>query len=159
MKVNLNKITFHATIYFHHFEFKVGRFYHIVVFSAPRRAMEDTKLGEYDIPKNTTVIMALNTVTKDQEYWGDPEVFRPERFINENGTGITKTERFVAFGQGRRKCPGEILARAGVFTMFVGIMQKYRLELPPGAVVPSTKPMPGLLLSAQPYKALFRRRQ
>lgn len=121
--------------------------------------MEDTKLGEYDIPKNTTVIMSLNTVLKDEDYWGDPEIFRPERFINENGTGITKTERFVAFGQGRRKCPGEILARAGLFTMFVGIMQKYRVELPPGEPMPSTIPNPGLILTSKPYKALFIQRK
>lgn len=102
--------------------------------------------------------MALNTVLKDEEYWGDPHIFRPERFIDENGSGITKTERFVAFGQGRRMCPGVALARASLFTLFVGIMQKYRLELPPGEPVPSTITHPGLILTPKPYKTLFRKR-
>lgn len=136
-------------------QFQIGRFFHITVFSGPRRALRDTQLGEYDIPKDTTVIMALNTVLRDEEYWGDPDVFRPERFIDETGTKIVKTERFVAFGQGRRKCLGETLARAGLFTMFVGIMQKYRVVLPPGELPPTTKTLPGLILSPKPYKALF----
>lgn len=103
--------------------------------------------------------MALNTVHKDEDYWGDPDVFRPERFINENGNGIANTERFIAFGQGHRKCPGEKLERAGLFTMFVGIMQKYRLKLPPGEEMPSTKLMTGLIFSPKPYKALFIKRE
>jgi methyl farnesoate epoxidase/farnesoate epoxidase len=36
----------------------------------------------------------------DRKHWGDPEVFRPERFLNEHG-GIVQDDWFVPFGFGK----------------------------------------------------------
>ena len=35
----------------------------------------------------------------DPEYWKDPDVFRPERFISEDGK-LKREERFIPFGKG-----------------------------------------------------------
>lgn len=136
---------------------EVARFFHIVPISGPRRALKSTKLGGYTIPKNTTILIGLRTVQMDKEYWGDPEAFRPERFLDENNK-IINLERFVAFGQGRRRCLGENLARACLFTFFVGIMQKFRLEECHYCEKPSLKTLPGIVLTPQPYKVLFKTR-
>lgn len=136
---------------------EVARFFHIVPISGPRRALKQTKLGGYTIPKNTTILIGLRTVQMDREYWTDPEVFRPERFLDENNK-ITNLERFVAFGQGRRRCLGENLARACLFTFFVGILQKFRLEKSPDSKNPTLKTLPGIVLTPQPYKVLFKKR-
>lgn len=93
----------------------------------------------------------------DANYWRDPDVFRPERFLDENQK-ISNIERFVAFGQGHRRCLGENLARGCLFTFFVGIMQKYRIELPDNEPMPSLDTLPGLVLSPQPYKVRFIKR-
>lgn len=126
--------------------------------SGPRRALETTTLGGYTIPKNTTILIGLHSVQKDNSYWNDPDDFRPERFLDENQK-IANTERFVAFGQGRRRCLGENLARGCLFTFFVGIMQKYRLKLPAGNALPSVQTMPGIVLSPQQYKVVFVKRE
>lgn len=42
----------------------------------------------------------LYSVHMDPEYWGDPENFRPERFINADGT-FRKDERMIPFGKGK----------------------------------------------------------
>ena len=36
----------------------------------------------------------------DRKHWGDPEVFRPNRFLNEHG-GILQDDWFVPFGFGK----------------------------------------------------------
>lgn len=45
------------------------------------------------------VMNNLYSVHMDPEYWGDPENFRPERFINADGT-FRKDERMIPFGKG-----------------------------------------------------------
>jgi methyl farnesoate epoxidase/farnesoate epoxidase len=42
----------------------------------------------------------LSSVLLDPEYWGDPEVFRPERFLDSEGN-LVKEERFIPFGLGK----------------------------------------------------------
>ena len=36
----------------------------------------------------------------DGDYWGDPEEFRPDRFLTPEGT-LRKDERFIPFGRGK----------------------------------------------------------
>lgn len=43
--------------------------------------------------------MNLYSVHLDGEYWTDPEVFRPERHLSENGT-VVKTDHLLPFGAG-----------------------------------------------------------
>ena len=64
------------------------------------RATEDTKFFGYDIPKDTFVIPNLWAMHMDEKIWGDPENFRPERFILEDGT-CDKKNFTLPFGIGR----------------------------------------------------------
>lgn len=131
------------------------RFYNIVPVSGPRRVLKDTQLDGYFLPKNTTILMGLETIHMDAEYWGDPQVFRPERFLDSNNK-IVNTERFVAFGQGKRKCLGEALARGSLFIFTVGIIQKFTLEIPPNCPLPEKRTQAGLLTSPTPYEIIFK---
>ncbi len=39
----------------------------------------------------------------NKEFWGDPYVFRPERFLNENNEILVeKAARVIPFGAGKR---------------------------------------------------------
>lgn len=51
------------------------------------------------IPANTVVLNNLYSVHMDPDYWGDPETFRPERFINPDGS-LRREERLITFGKG-----------------------------------------------------------
>ena len=59
------------------------------------------------------MIVSLYSVMMDPEYWGDPETFRPERFLNTDGS-YRKDERFIPFGKGERGRKDENLENAGV---------------------------------------------
>ncbi|XP_062550245.1 probable cytochrome P450 305a1 [Armigeres subalbatus] len=131
------------------------RLHQIAPLGGPRRALSDCTLGGYRVPKNTTIMMSLRTVHMDQEHWGDPENFRPERFIGPDGK-ITNTERLIPFGLGRRRCLGESLARSCMFTFFVGILREFRVcPSKNSADAPTLKLVPGITLSPQPYKLVF----
>lgn len=91
----------------------------------------------------------------DTEHWGDPHVFRPERFLDADNK-ISNTERFVSFGQGKRKCLGEALARASLFIFTVGILQKFSLEIPPNGQMPENQSQAGLLTTPTPYEIVFK---
>ena len=63
------------------------------------------------IPPNTVYHCLYAEVMKG-EHWGDGEVFRPSRFLGEDGL-VRRDERLMPFSVGRRQCPGENLARWG----------------------------------------------
>ncbi|XP_055609284.1 probable cytochrome P450 305a1 [Uranotaenia lowii] len=140
------------------FLLEVQRYFHIVPVSGPRRALSDTTLGGFNIPKNTTILMGLRTVHMDPKHWGDPENFRPERFIDENRQ-IFNTDRLIPFGLCRRRCLGESLARSCMFTFLVGILQKFSLQKPSEqSPDPDLKLQPGITLSPKPYHIVFKQR-
>jgi len=99
--------------------------------AVPHATTCDTTLRGYDIPKGTFVLMHQSAVHMDPEYWGDPEAFRPERFVNADGS-VRRDERLIPFGVGKRACLGESLARMELFVLFTCLLQKFRFEAAPG---------------------------
>jgi cytochrome P450 len=59
---------------------------------------QDIKVGEYDIPKDSIVLVELRAPCQDGKFWKDPEVFRPERFLD-----ITDPNEgsFIPYGTGK----------------------------------------------------------
>ncbi len=58
------------------------------------------------------ILQNMHSVFFDEEFWGDPNAFRPERFLDSNGSLIqSKVERIFVFGAGNTK---EILIYAYV---------------------------------------------
>lgn len=71
----------------------------------------------------------------DVKVWGDPENFRPERFISPTGT-LVKKDFSLPFGAGKRLCAGETFARNSLFLMAAGLFQNFTFHLPPGVRLP-----------------------
>ncbi|KAH8371150.1 hypothetical protein KR093_006326 [Drosophila rubida] len=138
------------------FIMEVQRFFHITPITGPRRALWNTKLGDYDIPKNTTILISLRSVHLDEQHWQQPHEFKPERFIDGAGK-CSKDEYFMPFGLGRRRCLGDALARACIFSFLVRIVQHFRIVLPAGET-PSFVLQPGITLTPKPYKVQFVKR-
>ncbi|KAH6782260.1 hypothetical protein C2S51_007553 [Perilla frutescens var. frutescens] len=90
------------------------RLYPPVPFLIPHQSSEDCKVGGYDIPKGTMLLVNLWAMQRDSRFWDEPEQFKPER--HEEG-GRREEEAFMLpFGSGRRKCPG-----GGIATRVLGL--------------------------------------
>ncbi|KAL5777663.1 hypothetical protein ACOSP7_010589 [Xanthoceras sorbifolium] len=71
----------------------------------PRESSEECTVGGYHIPRGTQLVVNPGAVHRDPELWTEPDRFKPERFLeSEEEKGRFK---FIAFGIGRRICPGE----------------------------------------------------
>ena len=75
-----------------------------------------------------SVEVAVNVVHMDPKIWGDPEVFRPSRFLPEEAKHRSPYA-FNAFGIGPRNCIGMRLALFEVKMAFVKILAKYKLSM------------------------------
>ena len=65
----------------------------------PHTTQGDVELLGFKIPKDTTVIPNIFATHMDPDLWGDPENFRPERFIGEDGR-IVRPEYLIPFSLG-----------------------------------------------------------
>lgn len=79
-----------------------------VTFSLPHVAKRDTKLQGFDIPKDAIIIANLYSAHIDEKYWKDPEKFKPERFLNEDGS-LRRRDAFIPFSAGIFSLPTEDL--------------------------------------------------
>ena len=95
--------------------------------------LEDTTLQGYEIPKGTTCYPNVMAVHVDEEFWGDPWTFRPERFLDQDGNLVPANhpnrQSIFAFGQGPRVCVGELFAHARMFLWIVSLVQRFDIQL------------------------------
>ena len=109
-----------------------------------RRAVDDFELYGYRIPGGSMVMYSPYITHRLPEVWGDPLVFRPERWE----TGEPEPFSFVPFGGGYRKCIGFALATLELQVLAVRLAQRvdWRLERPGvrGAGIANFAPKGGL---------------
>ena len=119
---------------------EVMRFRPFIPTNVPHKAMRDTEIGGFKVKEGTAIGTLLYCCLHDKETWGDPEVFRPERFIDTEGKFVSKPFPFyIPFSVGRRGCPGNTLALTDMFYILVRFIQKTKgmvieLENGPGSI-------------------------
>lgn len=72
----------------------------------PRRVVKPFRLRDWDIPAGLGVAAAIPAVHFDPEIYPEPDVFRPERFLERKFTPF----EFLPFGGGHRRCLGAAFA-------------------------------------------------
>jgi len=65
----------------------------------PHRTLGDVRVRGYKIPKDTFVFSMLYYIMRDPDHWEDPNEFKPERFLDQEGR-LVRHERFLPFGVG-----------------------------------------------------------
>ncbi|KAI0259000.1 cytochrome P450 [Gloeopeniophorella convolvens] len=104
----------------------------IVPLGLAHRVTEDDVYRGMFIEKGTTVYANIWSILHDEKTYPSPFVFQPERFLNVDGSTkiLAKTEDpgFIAFGFGRRICPGIHLAENSVFLYVASILYLFNIS-------------------------------
>jgi cytochrome P450 len=126
--------------------------------SIPRETSCDTEVSGYFIPAKSMVFANLYAVHMNPDVWSDPESFRPERFLDENGKVIGK-DRVIPFGLGRRSCLGELLARQEAFLFIAGLLQRFNICPPDGQQYIECHDVLSITMAPSPFSVRLTDRQ
>lgn len=104
-----------------------------------RLCRESCKVEDYDIPENTPVAINLYTIMRDPSIWDNPDEFIPERFLDFETNSKGQNFNFIPFGEGRRGCPGSLLATTVIYTVIAVTIQcfdwkadSFKINMQPG---------------------------
>jgi len=122
----------------------------------PHMPIKDIQINGYTIPKGTIVLGLLRSAHMDNNYWEKPELFNPNRFLDDEGK-IKNKELFMPFSLGPRIFPGESLAKSEMFLIFVNILHRFDLEKTEDKL--NLKGMAGLTTMPYPYELKANLRQ
>ncbi|GER56191.1 cytochrome P450 [Striga asiatica] len=102
------------------------------IFELSRVVEEDTKLGDYIIPKDILIQLPIGMLHRKPEIWGpDAHLFKPERFAD----GILKAANgqaaLLPFGWGPRICIGQNFAIMEAKIFLATLLQTFTWDLSP----------------------------
>ncbi|HTC58732.1 MAG TPA: cytochrome P450 [Solirubrobacteraceae bacterium] len=90
---------------------------------AGRYVLEPFRIGEWTIPEGVGIYVDAYGVHHDPEVYAQPEVFRPERFIEDPPDGYS----FLPFGGGAHRCLGAALALLEIKIVLREILTRFEL--------------------------------
>ncbi|XP_059442631.1 cytochrome P450 71A1-like [Corylus avellana] len=95
----------------------------------PRETITSVKIGGYDIPPNTRVVINAWAIQMDPKVWERPEEFLPERFEGNPVDFRGQDFEFIPFGGGRRGCPGLTFGVSSVEYVIANILYWFDWKL------------------------------
>ncbi|MGJ3260960.1 MAG: cytochrome P450 [Rhodospirillales bacterium] len=99
-----------------------------------RESIDNDELSGYALPKGSTIIISFFGLHRSPDLWDRPDTFDPSRFLPERRHEVP-TNAYYPFGLGRRTCIGNYFAYQEQIAILTTILQRYRLENPPGTMI------------------------
>ncbi|TFK69858.1 cytochrome P450 [Pluteus cervinus] len=129
----------------------------------PHATSEDDVYRGYLIPKGTTIIGNSWAILQDETLFGaDTHLFKPERFLNEDGTALNPAipDPDMVFGYGRRICPAQFMAYAALLVTGASLLHCYDIckarDEDGNVIEPDCVFTDGLLSAPSPFSCDFR---
>jgi cytochrome P450 len=70
----------------------------------------------------------LRAILHDPANYPDPDAFKPERFLNSDGTLRDDPVLISTFGFGKRLCPGRHFAESTLFIVVASLLSVFKIE-------------------------------
>jgi Cytochrome P450 len=77
------------------------------------------------IPLKLTSIIIRRQILHDPTLYPEPDVFKPERFLNQDGSSRDDPTLTSAFGFGKRICPGRYMVDAMLFISVASLLSVF----------------------------------
>ena len=121
--------------------------------SFERQAIEEDVADGYRIKAGTVVGICTYTLHRDPNFWSEPDVFKPERFLA--GAAERTKHSYLPFGAGPRVCIGNQFAIVESVVVLAVMLQRLNLSLIPGQSVAlepqvTLRPKPGIQMRVNP---------
>jgi cytochrome P450 len=72
-------------------------------------------------------LRCFRAILHDPEIYPDPEKFKPERFLNPDGSVRDDPTLSLAFGIGKRACPGRHFVNATIFIITSSVLSVFNV--------------------------------
>ena len=141
--------------------YELVRFVTVTPGSLPHTTLKNTSVCGVNVPKGTNVSVNFLALHYDKNFWGDPEVFKPSRFLTEDGQVVSpdhpNRKHVMQFSAGPRMCMGGQLAMARIFLLLTNLIRQFKItrtELEAVSCSPKYH-TPTINVASQPYLARF----
>jgi len=96
-----------------------------------RKAMSDAKVGEWDVPAGSEVVIWIYQTHHDPRWYPEPWAFRPERW-DEGAAKDRPKHAYLPYAAGARACIGKVFAQMEAVLVLCTLAQKVRFDHEPG---------------------------
>lgn len=96
----------------------------------PHASLADDTYRGYYIPAGSVVFANAWAMSRDERFYSSPDDFNPDRYIPRTEGGDEEPLPEGPFGFGRRVCPGQHLALAGVYIVVATLLATMDLRCP-----------------------------
>ena len=93
-----------------------------------RMALEDDEAAGVAIPAGAIVVAFIHGAHHAQDFWLEPDRFRPDRFIGAD-KGLRNSLHYLPFGAGPKRCIGSSYAMLQMVMILNVMLRRYRFRL------------------------------
>ncbi|KAI0651132.1 O-methylsterigmatocystin oxidoreductase [Trametes meyenii] len=119
---------------------EILRWHTVAPLGVAHRCMEEDEYRGWRIPEGAIVMPNAWALLHDPEAFPEPEVFRPERWLKDEQLDPDAVDPgSIAFGFGRRICPGRHFADDALFIYIASVLHVFDIQ---AALDPRGQPIP-----------------
>ncbi len=93
-----------------------------------RRTINDQQIGDYHIPRRSSVLISPYLLHRHKSFWIDAEQFDPGRFSEEKKNSRPRNA-YIPFGLGKHRCVGLHMARKVATRVMANVYKQFHLQL------------------------------